>query len=67
MLMYFRNYRLSKTWLDHYLRSDVLDHPLRVNILQGPQHLLNFYESMFIIFSIFLQGTHLANISLIVM
>ena len=67
MLMYFRNYRLPKTWLDHYLRSAVLEHPLIIKILQAPKHLLNFHERMFIIFSIFLQGTHLENIALIVM
>ena len=33
--MYFRNYRLSKTWLDHYPLSKKRERPLRVNMLKG--------------------------------
>ena len=33
-LLYFENYRLSKTWLDHSLKNTVSDHPLAVNMLK---------------------------------
>ena len=48
--MYFRNYGLSKTWLNHSLKSAVSDYPLTVNMLKGPKHLLNLHESIFISF-----------------
>ena len=35
--MYFRNYRLRKTFLDHSLKSDVSEHPVIVNMLKGPK------------------------------
>ena len=34
-LMYFRNYKLSKTWLDHSPKSGVSEHPSTVNLLKG--------------------------------
>ena len=37
--MYFSNYRLSKTWLYHSLKSAVLEHPFTVNMLKGPKDL----------------------------
>ena len=37
--MYFRNYRLSKTWLDHSLRNAVFEHSLTVNMLKVAKHL----------------------------
>ena len=42
--MYFRNYRLSKTWLDQSLKSAVSEHPLIVNMLKSPKHLCNLDE-----------------------
>ena len=42
--MYFRSYRLSKTWLDHSLKSAVSEHPLIVNMLKSPKHLCNLDE-----------------------
>ena len=48
--MYFRSYRLSETWLDHFLKSTVSELPLRVNMLKDPKQLLNLDESPFIIF-----------------
>ena len=48
--MYFRNYRLSKTWLDYPLKSAVSEHPSVVNMLRGPKHFTNLHESTFIIF-----------------
>ena len=65
--MYFQNYRLSKTWLDHSLKGAVSEHPSTVNMLKGPKHLRNLQESIFIIFSITLKGKDLENISLIEM
>ena len=47
--MYFWNYRLSKAWLDHSLKSVVSEHPSTVNTLNGPKHLQNVYESTFVI------------------
>ena len=37
--MYFENYRVSKTWLDHSLESAVLEGPSTVNMLKGAKHL----------------------------
>ena len=48
--MYFRSYRLSETWLDHFLKSTVSELPLRVNMLKDPKQLLNLDESTFVIF-----------------
>ena len=47
--MYFRNYRLSKTWLDQSLKSTISGDPLTVNMLKGPKHLSNLDDSTFII------------------
>ena len=33
--MYFRKYRVSKTWFDHSVESAVAEHPLTVNMLKG--------------------------------
>ena len=48
--MYFRNYRLSNTLLNHSLESAILEHRLAVNMLKGPKHLWNLHEGIFIIF-----------------
>ena len=48
--MYFRNYRLSKTWLDHFLKSTVSELPLQANMLKDPKQLLNLDGSTFLIF-----------------
>ena len=37
--MYFRNYRMSKTWLNHSLESAVSEPPCTVNVLMGGRHL----------------------------
>ena len=47
--MYFRNYRLSNTWLNHCLESTISERPSRVNVLVSAKHLLNLPESTFII------------------
>ena len=46
--MYFRNSRLSHTWLDDSLKSAVSEHPSTVNMLKGPKHLWNLIDSTFI-------------------
>ena len=48
--MYFRNYRLWKTWLDHSLKSALSEHALTVNMWKHPNCLRNLDESPFIIF-----------------
>ena len=62
--MYFRNYRLWKTWLDRCLKSPDSEHPLTHNMLKGPKHLLNLHGNTFIIFFITLSKTDLENVSL---
>ena len=37
--MYYRNYRLSKTWLENSLKSAFLEHHSTVNMLNGLKHL----------------------------
>ena len=48
--MYFQNYRMSKTWLNHSLESAVLEPPSPVEVLIGTKHLSNLHQSTFIIF-----------------
>ena len=48
--MYFRYYRLSKTWLHHSLKCVVSEHLVTVKMLKGPKHLRNLHESTFTIF-----------------
>ena len=55
-LMYFRNYRLSKTWIDHSLKRASSEHPSTINMLKGPKHLKNIHESTFIRFSHHFEG-----------
>ena len=60
-LMSFRNYRLSKAWLNHSLESAVSEPPSTVNVLMGlaPMRALLSY------FSITLMGNDSQNISFI--
>ena len=37
--MYFQNYKLSKTWLDHSVKSAISERPSTVNMLKGATHL----------------------------
>ena len=39
--MYFRNYGLSKTWLDQSLKSPVSDYPTKSNMANAPKHCSN--------------------------
>ena len=45
--MYFRNYKLSKTSLDHTLKTAVSKHLLTVNMLKDPKSLRYLYETTF--------------------
>ena len=63
-LLYFGNYRLSMTWLDHSLKNTVWEHPLTVNILRVPKLLQNVHERTFIIFFITLREPGLEYTSL---
>ena len=47
--MYFRNYRLSKIWLDKCLDCLTSEHTSTVNISKPPKHLSNLHDSTFII------------------
>ena len=63
--MYFQNYRLSKTWLDHSVKSAVPEHPSTVNMLKVPKHLRNLDESTFILFFVTWRRINSENISVI--
>ena len=59
--MYFRNYRLSNTWLDHSLKSAVSEYPSTVNKLKGLKHLWNLNERTFITFFHHSEGEVFVN------
>ena len=61
--MYFRNYRLWKSCLDHSLKTAVSIHALRVNIWKRPKYLQNLQESAFVMFLIILKEVHSKNVS----
>ena len=48
--MYFRNYKLWRSWLQNSLKSAVSEHALTVNIWERPKCFRNFNESAFITF-----------------
>ena len=48
--MYYRNYRQSKTWLEHSQKTRFSVIFLRVNVLKGPKHFWCLHERTFIIF-----------------
>ena len=43
--MYFRNYRLPKTWLDQCLKSPVSEDPTKSNMVNAPKHCSNLKET----------------------
>ena len=47
--MYFRNYRLGKTWLDKCLNSPFSADALTDKVVNGPKHCFNLNDSIFII------------------
>ena len=48
--MYFRNYRLSNTWLNHPLESAISESRSTLNVLMGAKHLWNLHDNTYIIF-----------------
>ena len=65
--MFFRNYRIWKSWLDHSLKSAVSEHALTVNMQKRPKYLRNLHESTFIRFLDHSQGKLIPKISLLVL
>ena len=63
--MYFQNYRLSKSWLDHCLKSTVLEDPSTVNMLKVSKHLRNLHESTLSYFFITFRRNDFQNVSLV--
>ena len=49
--MYFRNYRLRKTWVYKCLKSPVCEDPLTRNMINVPKSCCNLNESTFTIFN----------------
>ena len=45
--MYFRNYRLRKTWLNNCLISPVSADPSACNMVNGNKHCYNLNDSTF--------------------
>ena len=43
--MYFRNYRLPKTWLDQCLKSPVSENPTKSNMVNAPKHCSNLKDT----------------------
>ena len=48
--MYFRKYRLPKTWLDHSLKTAASEYRSTVSMLKGLKDFRNVHENTFIIF-----------------
>ena len=61
--MYFRKYRLWKSWLGHSLKSCVSEQAFTVNMWKCPKYLQNLHESLFIIFFMILIEVDLENMS----
>ena len=60
--MYFQNYGLPKTWLDHCLKSLVLEHPSKSNMVNVPKHFSNLKDTPFTIFINHWKGSCLTKI-----
>ena len=60
--MYFRNYKLWKSFLENSLKSTVSEHTLTMNMWKRPNYLQNFHESAFIMFFIILREVDLENV-----
>ena len=43
--MYFRNYRLRKTWLDQCLKCPVSEDPTKSNMVNAPKHCSNLKDT----------------------
>ena len=59
--MYFRNYGLSKTWLDQCLKSPVSEDPSKNNMVNAPKHCSNLKNSFFTIFIVHWEGNYLTK------
>ena len=59
--MYFRKYRLWKTWLDNSLKQGVSEHPLTFIKLKCRKDFWNLHGCNFIIFFVTLRETDLEN------
>ena len=55
--MYFPNYGLWKTCLDHFLKRAVSEHALTVNMWKRPKYLQHLHDRAFIIFFDSSQGS----------
>ena len=62
-LMYFRKYRLWKTWLVRCLTSRVTEHPSTDKMVNGSKHCLNLNESASTIFINNCEGNCVGNSS----
>ena len=56
-LMYFPNYRLWKTYLEHSLKRVVSEHALTLDMWKPPKFFWNLHESTFIMFFHHSQGS----------
>ena len=54
--MYFWKYGLRTTWLDNRLKSAVSEYPSTSYVVNTPKHLVNLYDSTFIIVNIYCTG-----------
>ena len=54
--MYFRTYRLRKTWLDKCLKNPLSEDPLSSNKVNGPKHCSKLNNSIFTIFIDLFEG-----------
>ena len=61
--MYFRNYRLWKTWLDRSLQSAVAEHPLTINAWNSSKYLRNLHENTYNTFLMVVGESDLENLS----
>ena len=43
--MYFRNYRLPKTWLDQCLKSPLSEDPKKSKMVNAPKHCSNLKDT----------------------
>ena len=43
--MYYRNYGLTKTWLDQCLKSPVSEDPTKSNMVNAPKHCSNLKDT----------------------
>ena len=59
--MYFRKYRLRKTWLDQCLKICVSQNPLTDNMANGSKHCCNLNDNTFLIFINHCKGNYVGK------